>query len=147
MVNEYSQLIKSIGKALEEGRRQVVRTVNNILVTTYWEIGKRIVEFEKQTGKKSAYGEKLFERIAKDLRMMYGKGFSRSNIIYMRLIYLEYPKSQTLSDQLTWSHYIELLGIDYSLERRFYEKQCMLENWSDTRRDASSKGRSENASI
>jgi len=48
----------------------------------------------------------------------------------MRLLYLEYQKSQTLSDQLAWSHYVELLMIDSNLERSFYEKQCVKENWS-----------------
>lgn len=45
----------------------------------------------------------IFKRIAKDLKVKYGKGFSRSNVIYMRLLYLKYPKSQTVSDQLSWS--------------------------------------------
>jgi predicted nuclease of restriction endonuclease-like (RecB) superfamily len=48
----------------------------------------------------------------------------------MRLFYLRYPKSETLSHQLTWSHYFELLKIDDDLERSFYEKQSILENWS-----------------
>ncbi len=49
---------------------------------------------------------------------------------YMRLFYLKYKKSETLSHKLSWSHYFELLKIDDELERGFYEKQCLLENWS-----------------
>ncbi len=128
--SNYKILINNIGKILEKGRKQVVIAVNNILVNTYWEIGRQIVEFEQKGKEKVEYGSKLFERIAKDLKDRYGKGFSRSNIIYMRLLYLKYPKSQTLSDQLGWSHYIELVSIDDDLERSFYEKQCIKENWS-----------------
>lgn len=66
---------------------------------------------------------------SRDLSERFGKGFSRSNIIYMRKLYLTYPKSQTLSDFLSWSHYVELLKIDDPLERSFYEKECANKNW------------------
>lgn len=127
---EYSYLISSIGAILEQGRKQAYLAVNNILVKTYWDIGKRIAEYELSSGEDTRYGSKLFERIATDLRLKHGKGFSRSNVIYMRLLYKKYPKSQTLSDQLTWSHYIELLTIEEDLERNFYENQCINERWA-----------------
>ena len=80
-IKGYSSLITDIGSLLEQGRKQAYQSVNTILVKTYWEIGKRIVEFEQ-----------------------HGKGFSKSNLIYMRLFYLKYQKSETLSHQLSWSH-------------------------------------------
>ena len=55
--------------------------------------------------------------------------FSRSNIVYMRKLYITYPKSQTLSDQLNWSQYVELLKLDDPLERAFYEKEAETEHW------------------
>jgi len=129
-IKDYNNLIKNIGVILERGRRQAYNTVNHILINAYWEIGRQIVEYENKNKESAGYGTKLFERIAKDLRERYGKGFSRSNVIYMRLFYLKYPKSQTLSDRLNWSHYVELLGIEDDLERSFYEKQCIREKWS-----------------
>ena len=126
---DYNTLISSIGMLLEKARKSVYTKVNQILVKTYWHIGKKIVEFNQKKGR-ARYGSKLFDTLARDLRKRYGKGFSRSNVIYMRLFYLKYQKSQTLSDQLTWSHYVELLMIDNDLERSFYEKQCVKENWS-----------------
>jgi hypothetical protein len=114
--SDYGALISNIGMLLEEGRRKALRAVNSILVQTYWEIGRHIVEFEYSNGKKAEYGSGLFEKIAHDLRAHYGKGFSRSNVIYMRLLYIKYPKSQTLSDQLTWSHYAELLTIEDDMD-------------------------------
>lgn len=126
----YLNLVDSIGVLLEQGRKQAYQAVNQILVKTYWKIGKLIIEYEQRNKLDSGYGSKLFEIIAKDLRNKYGKGFSRSNLIYMRLIYQKYQKSQTLSDQLSWSHYIELLSIEDDLERGFYEKMCLKERWS-----------------
>ena len=79
-------------------------------------IGKRIIEFEQGGKVKVEYGTKLFEKVAKDLKNSYGKGFSRTNVIYIRLLYIKFPKSQTLSDQLSWSHYVELLGVTDKLD-------------------------------
>ncbi len=104
---QYIALISNIGYLLEQGRKQAYQKVNSILLKTYWEIGKIIMEYESLSGEDAGYGSKLFERIASDLRLKYGKGFSRSNVVYMRLLYKKYQKSQTLSAQLTWSHYIE----------------------------------------
>jgi len=127
---KYSSLIKNISGLLEESRRKVYYQVNNILVQTYWRIGKYVVEFEQGGKKETEYGDKLIDRISKDLKNKYGKGFSRSNLIYMRLFYKKFQTGQTVSDQLTWSHYIEILMIEEELERGFYVKQCEKENWS-----------------
>ena len=104
--SNYNQLINNIAQILEQGRKHAYSAINTILVRTYLEVGKQIAEYEQTSGIKAEYGSGLFERMAKDLRTRFGKGFSRSNIIYMRLIYLNYSKSQTLSDQLSWSHYV-----------------------------------------
>ncbi len=128
--NRYNSLILDIGSLLEQGRKRAYQAVNTILVRTYWGIGKRIVEYEALCREDAGYGSKLFERIASDLRTKHGKGFSRSNVVYMRLLHKKYPISQTLSNQLTWSHYIELLTLEDDLERSFYEKQCLNEKWS-----------------
>lgn len=128
--HDYHKLIFCIGEILENGRKQAYKEVNNILVRTYWGIGKLIVDFEQAGKQKAEYGTHLFEKVAKDLREKYGKGFSRTNVIHIRLLYLKYRKSQTLSDQLSWSHYVELLNISDDLARSFYEKQCIHEKWS-----------------
>jgi len=120
---KYSELISGIGLLLESGRREAVRHVNSILVNTYWSIGQQIVEYEQSGEERAEYGSALIDKLSKDLGFKYGKGFSRSNLVYMRLFYLKYPKSETLSHQLSWSHYFELLKIEDDLERSFYEKQ------------------------
>ncbi len=127
---EYSSLIDSIGIILEHGRKQAYQIVNSILVRAYWEIGKEIIEYEQKGKDRAEYGSRLLDNLSIDLKQMYGKGFSRRNILDMRRFYLNYQNWQTVSAELGWSHYIELLGIDDGLERSFYEKQSINEKWS-----------------
>lgn len=56
--------------------------------------------------------------------------FSRSNLFLTKQLYLAFPKIQTLSGQLSWSHYVELLKAEDELERSFYLKQSEQERWS-----------------
>lgn len=127
---KYSILINSIGKLLEKGRKEAYNSINTIIVKTYWNIGQQIVEYEQLGKEKAIYGSKLLEKLSKDLKFKYGKGFSRRNILDMRRFYLNYPIWQTVSAKLSWSHHIELLRIDNTLEKSFYEKQCINEHWS-----------------
>lgn len=127
---DYNELVSQISATYNQGRQQAIQTVNIQLVTTYWEIGRYIVEFEQGGLERAVYGKSLINNLATDLSRLHGKGFSRSNLIYMRLFYLEYPISEKASHLLSWSHYVELLKIEDKLERSFYEKQSILEKWS-----------------
>lgn len=126
----YNKLVETIGEALSQGRQKVAQSVNTILVLTYWEIGRYIVEYEQGGEPKAEYGSKLLEQLSKDLTKRYGKGFGRSNLFYMRKLYITFQKSGTVSHKLTWSHYYEILKADSELEIGFYLKQCENENWS-----------------
>ncbi len=126
----YDYLIDSVGVLLNKARTKAYLQINQVLTKVYWEIGKEIVVFEQRGKIKAEYGSKLLDRLSIDLKLRYGKGFSKSNIVYMRLFYLKYPTSETLSHQLSWSHYFELLKIENDLERSFYEKQCITESWA-----------------
>ncbi|HQH43512.1 MAG TPA: PDDEXK nuclease domain-containing protein [Syntrophorhabdaceae bacterium] len=128
--NPYEQLKAQIGELLRQGREQAGRAVNAILVQTYWEIGRYIVEFEQKGNVKAEYGSELLDRLSKDLTAEFGKGFSRSNLFQIRQFYLKFPKIQTLSGQLSWSHYVEIIKADSELEISFYTRQCEKENWS-----------------
>src|SRR5579863_4510564 len=118
----YHQLIEGIGQLLAAGRRKAAQEVNGILVQTYWQIGKYIAEFELRQNDRAEYGSQLFDRLSADLTASYGKGFGRSNLFYMRKLYLSFPISGTLSHKLTWSHYYEILKADSDLEISFYAK-------------------------
>ena len=136
--DQYDNLIEQIGDLLRQGRTRAAYAVNNILVQTYWQIGKYIVEFEQGGSLKAEYGDELLLRLSKDLTLLYGRGFSLSNLFNMRMFYIKYSKFQTLSGkfgetlshQLTWSHYVQILKANNELEIKFYTKQCEKENWS-----------------
>jgi len=127
---KYKQLVSGIGQLLATGRENAAQQINTILVYTYWEIGRYIVEYEQKGNEKAEYGSQLFDKLSKDLTTSYGKGFSRSNLLYMRKLYNNFPKRETLSHKLTWSHYFEILKSDSDLEISFYTKQSEKEKWS-----------------
>jgi len=127
---EYSRLVEKIGQLLKAGRERAAQEVNIILVQTYWEIGRYIVEFEQGGREKAEYGSQLLDLLSKDLTVAYGKGFSQSNLLYMRKFYNSFQKRETVSHKLAWSHYFEILKADSSLEISFYAVQCEKEKWS-----------------
>jgi predicted nuclease of restriction endonuclease-like (RecB) superfamily len=126
----YNSLIGQIGSLLQESQDQSARAVNTILIRTYWSIGRHIVEFEQEGKDKAEYGTELLEKISRDLAAKYGRGFSRSNLTYMRKLYQVFPICETLSHKLSWSHYFEILKANDELEIGFYTTQCAKENWS-----------------
>ena len=128
--NEYKKLIEKIGSIYQSAKNKVVSAVNTEMLHAYWNIGKDIIEFEQGGLLKAAYGKYLLDNLAKDLTLLHGKGFSRSNLNYMRLLYYKYPICETLSHKLTWSHYYELLKVEDDLAREFYENQAITDNWT-----------------
>jgi predicted nuclease of restriction endonuclease-like (RecB) superfamily len=151
------QLLKNISALLENARNKVVVAVNQTIVLTYFEIGRMIVE-EEQNGKNRAeYGKTVLKDLSLHLTKKFGKGFSQRNLEQMRQFYLSYsiPQTvsakfeneddqirQTLSDvfkiqqtssvnfNLSWSHYLKLMRIKDSNERKFYEIESFKNNWS-----------------
>ena len=121
---------QTIALLKDNARNKVAREVNNILIQTYWEIGRIIVEDEQGNSDRAEYGKQLVTDLSKRLTKEYGKGFSRSNLQNMRNFYLSYPICQTLSGKLSWSHYCELLSISDEKKRSFYEKETINANWS-----------------
>ncbi len=128
--DNYRELLHNIGSALTRARENALRAINTELVKANWEIGRYIVEFEQHGKEKADYGSALLANLARDLKLQFGKGFSKSNIYLCRQFYLKYPIFQTLSGKLNWSHYAELLTVSDDLARGFYEKQAGNENWS-----------------
>lgn len=127
---DYQRLLGRISEVYTAGQVRAHQAVNTHMTETYWQIGHDIVEFEQGGKIRAGYGKALLTKLSRDLSLRHGKGFSRSNVIYMRLLYLHYAKGQKPSDLLSWSHHVELLRIDDPLERSFYEKQAILEKWS-----------------
>jgi len=135
---------------IEESRNRALYAVNTEMVRAYWLIGREIVE-EEQRGKKQAkYGLFLINELSLRLTAEVGKGFTETNLKYMRQFYLVYPelhtvrkeseKSHAMRDEfprlnavrskLTWTHYRFLLKVDNPDARSFYEIECVNNHWS-----------------
>ena len=151
----YQHFLIGIQNLLEEARRQAARSVNVILTATYWEIGRRIIEFEQHGAKRADYGAALLERLSLDLTRNVGRGFSADSLERMRLFYLSKSmleisaalmrksgkaelkmKSASLMQKLTpeewvkafplsWTHYIRLLRVQNPNARQFYETEAL----------------------
>ena len=126
----YNTLVSSIGTLLDEARKHVYSQINQILVKTYWEIGKRIVNYEQKGKQRAEYGGMLIRKLSEDLTKKHGKGFGERNLEQMRKFYLLFSKTQTLSAKLSWSHYCLIIRIDGELARKFYIKEVESEGWS-----------------
>src|SRR5437773_10876885 len=98
---EYGGLIGGIAELLEAARRNAARTVNALMTATYWEIGRRIVEFEQGGNDRAGYGEQLLDQLSVDLTSRFGRGFGRRNLFQIRAFYLAYRSIvQTSSAQI-----------------------------------------------
>lgn len=126
---EYILLVDNISTIWEEAKTKAFQAVNTELMDANWKTGQYIVEFEQGGQARAEYGKRLLANLSKDLTVRRGKGFSRSNLTYMRKLYLAFPKCETLSHKLTWSHYFELLKCDDPLELQFYYKEAIHEEW------------------
>lgn len=125
----YDYLIDQISMLWDIAKEKAVNAVNSELLMANWQTGQYIVEFEQKGETRAQYGEQLLVRLSKDLTVRRGKGFSRSNLTYMRKLYLAFPKCETLSHKLSWSHYFELLKCEDPMEMQFYYKESIKEGW------------------
>lgn len=125
-------LYNRISKLLKISREKTIRAINTTMVTTYFEIGRLIVE-EEQNGKdRATYGKEILKNLSIKLTKEFGKGFSTTNLEQMRKFYKVYGISQTLSEEfkLSWSHYLILMRMENSNARQFYEIEAINNNWS-----------------
>ncbi len=124
-------LFSSIAVLIEQGKRNVKVAIDNEVTKVYWNIG-RLIKSEILNNEKAGYGENIVNNISVKLIERYGKGYSRANLFRMIKFY-DYFKEEivaTVSRQLYWSHFVELLKIEDELKREFYLTMCINENWS-----------------
>lgn len=127
---ELSYVVGQIKSILYKARSNVVSQVNGELLKAYWNIGRIVCEYEQSTPERADYGKQIMKNLSKELTREFGKGFSVSNLQFMRRFYLTYSIQQTVSVKLGWSYYCELLTITDSDKRSFYEKEAINANWS-----------------
>ncbi len=123
--------VDQIIQLLRDARQQVVRSVNNIMVQTYFELGRRIVEREQEGKEDAGYGTFIIERLSAELTGEFGKGFSKRNLELIRKFYVTYKIAKSpISQSISWTHYLHLMRIANEEERRFYEIETEKNNWS-----------------
>ncbi len=127
---ELTHIVGQIKAILCEARSNVVNQVNSELLKAYWNIGRIVCEYEQSVPERADYGKQTMRNLSKELTREFGKGFSVSNLQFMRRFFQTYSIQQTASVKLGWSHYCELLTITDSDKRSFYEKEAINANWS-----------------
>ena len=156
----YKSMLSGLVELLEAARHTAARAVNAVMTATYWEIGRRIIEFEQGGERRATYGEQLLEKLSGDLTGRFGRGFGVDNLQRMRAFYLTWPPEQiyaTLSRKsapesqspsaipikaeldpvdlakalpLPWSHYVLLLKVKKIEARKFYEEEALRGGWT-----------------
>jgi len=154
----YNRIRAGIVELLKTARTAAARNVNSIMTAVYWDIGRRIVEFEQGGEQRAEYGEQLIEQLSGDLTRQFGRGFGRANLWQMRAFYRAWPEAkilQTLSGESTspfdpnntegdsskvltvasrfvlpWSAYVRLLSVKNPEARTFYETEALRSGWS-----------------
>ena len=125
-----NKIINVITELVNQTRTNLAQEINKSIVYVYWNIGRIIVSNENEYNNRLEYGKEVLKGLSKELTKYLGKGYSISNLKYMRVFYKAYPKLDELSEKLSWSHYLELMIIQDKDKRNFYEKECINENWS-----------------
>lgn len=118
-----------IRKSLLTAKARVYTVVNSAMVQVYWEIGK---EIQKACGenKRAEYGKRLLEYLSEHLTKEFGKGYTIANLKNMRQFYRTFPIRQTLSSELSWSHYNLLMRVKDDKARQFYLEESVKSGWS-----------------
>src|SRR5438105_10218532 len=127
-----SALLRDLREMIASARQEVARTVNSALVMLYWNIGRRIHQ-EILKGKRAEYGEEIVPTLSAQLSAEFGSGFAEKNLRRMLQFAQIFPDEAivaTLSRQLGWSHFKEIIPLKDELQRDFYAEMCRIERWS-----------------
>ncbi|MCI8871531.1 MAG: DUF1016 domain-containing protein [Lachnospiraceae bacterium] len=118
-----------IKEILITARNKVYQAANFTMVEAYWNIGKTIIE-EQGGNKKAEYGKGLLKELSKQMTQDFGKGFTVTNLKYMRQFYLTFPNGHALRDELSWTHYRLLMKVENDNAREFYMQEAVKSQWS-----------------
>ena len=130
LITSFDGFYVRIKEILEDARNKVYRTANQEMLQAYWNVGREIVEEEQKGKDRAEYGNYLIKNLSAKLTHEFGKGFTISNLKYMRQFYQIFEKGHALRGQLSWTHYRLLLKVDNENAREFYIEQAITGNWS-----------------
>lgn len=127
-----TDLLRDLRALIETARGQVARTVNTGLVVMYWAVGHRIRR-EVLEEKRAVYGKRIIMTVSRQLIAEYGRGFSFTGLTRMMQLSVRFPDQPivaSLMQQLTWTHFLQLIPIKDQLKREYYAEMCRVEKWS-----------------
>ncbi|GMO41595.1 MAG: PDDEXK nuclease domain-containing protein [Treponemataceae bacterium] len=128
------QFYADIARVLAEGRGKAHAAVNFVMVETYWNMGRLIVEREQQGKERANYGDYLIVNLSRYLGDTFGKGFSVANLWNIRQFYLTFPDFDEFSthcvENLSWTHIRLIMRLENAAERNYYLKEASEQNWS-----------------
>jgi predicted nuclease of restriction endonuclease-like (RecB) superfamily len=119
----------SIQAILSIAREKAYKAINFAMVEAYWHIGKIIIDAQ-DGNQRAEYGQSLLKNISKQLTKEFGKGFTVTNLSYIRQFYLTFSNYHALRDNLSWTHYRLLMKVERAEQRQFYMNECVQSNWS-----------------
>ena len=128
-----SSFINDVISIVSKGRDDAYKAVNESMVMTYWNIGKRIVEEEQHGELRAEYGTQLLKNLSEALTNHFGKGFTERNLRNFRQFYSLFPDFEiwhTRVPNLTWSHFRKLLGITDEKAREWYLREASSQSWN-----------------
>jgi len=127
-----NQLFEDIRALINQAQQRVARVVNSELVILNWHVGERIRK-EILGQERAEYGKQIVVTLSRQLTAEYGRGFTRDAIFRMIQFVERFPNLKTVTDlsqQLSWSHFVELIVLEEALKRDFYAEMCRVERWS-----------------
>ncbi|MEG1141748.1 MAG: PDDEXK nuclease domain-containing protein [Clostridia bacterium] len=122
-------LFEDIKRLVINSRNKVYYTINVEMINLYWNIGKAIMEIQ-QGDERASYGNTVLEKLSNKLTNEFGKGFSIINLRRMRKFYSLFPIQSSVMNELSWTHYLEIIKIDKENKRDFYINECIDSKWS-----------------
>ena len=125
-------LVTEVKQLIHAAKQRAVVAVNAELTLLYWQVGRRIAD-EVLKGERAEYGQQVVLELAKQLTVTFGKGWSKQQLHHCLRFAESFTDIQivsTLSGQLSWSHFLELIYVKEPLAREFYAELCAMERWS-----------------
>lgn len=133
IINIDAHVIDDIRTIITRARNRAYQSINETLIRSNWEIGKRIVE-EEQLGKQRAdYGIQLIKSISQQLTTEFGSGYGVRNLAYFKQLYQYFPDWEILHTRvqnLSWSHLRCILRVDDAQARLWYIQEAAEQMWS-----------------
>ena len=123
-------LLLSVKEIIILSRQRVYKMVNSVLLETYWNIGRLIIEDEQNGSARAIYGKAMLKNLSKELSLEFGKGFDERNLNNMRAFYRAFPIWNAMRTELSWTHYRLLSRVDSEERRMFYLNESVYGSWN-----------------